>query len=327
MNSSVVCYLTDRGYLFPTFMSAVQARSAASKNSDVVVFSTNNDERLNDVFAAACQAEGIQYRAVGAQLTQRLDQLERDNPSHFSHRIPATTFGRLFLYDVLPAHYDSFLYIDSDTQVVDSLDPLLNFAVPDGKFLAARDYCSLLLAKGTRDLTPFPEHVDRLRLTTAERRNYFNAGVLRANRKDWQSLAAAALEFYLKHPELCSPFHDQGALNGACRSSHVLMSTRWNMPRPLMHLNVSGIRPAIVHFMAAPKPWHGGFYPWGRRYYACYLELAQRHPSLAAYLPRLTLARALGYAAKTTKNALIDLKHKATEQRVLDAESRLTFAI
>lgn len=318
MASTAVCYVTDKAYLFPTLMSAVQARHFASRDlADIFIFSTCSDERVNGLFAEACRKEDIQFRAVGRQMQERLDQINRDNPEDFSQRISVTAFGRLFLDDLLPSSYEQLLYLDGDTQIVSSLDPLLTFDVPPGKFLAARDYCALANTAETDDA--FRDHLDRQQLPPDARDNYFNSGVIRAGRQSWAKIADNAIAYYLRFPERCHPYHDQGALNGSGHSSHMVMSARWNFPRQFQHLDTAALNPVVYHFMANPKPWHGHFHPWSRQQSQCYVDLARRHPDIAEFWPRLSLLRRAGYTFKSIMRRLTG--SEGLNQTIVDTEA------
>ncbi len=126
-----IVYTTDPTYLFPTLVSAMQAHLFSSRQkADVAVFCLHLDPATNAVFAPICAREGI-----------HLIPLESDVVEGQSAMI-----ARLFLTRFVPAHYTDYLYLDGDIHILDSLDPLLEFEVPDGCFLAANDPMTFLLA-------------------------------------------------------------------------------------------------------------------------------------------------------------------------------------
>lgn len=320
MTTTAVCYITDRNYLFPTLMSAIQARGHTTPGlADVLVFCTDADERTFDAFAAAYASEGIRLRRIDETSAALCEEIRAASPQTFAGRYSISIFGRLFLHALLPATYTDFLYIDGDTQISDSLDPLLRQQVPPGKFYAGRDYCSIVAP--VRRYADFEAHLDRLGLQGMARTRYFNSGVIRSTRESWRAIAEAALAYYVERPARCEPFADQGALNGACRGAHLLMSSRWNFPRHFLHLRTSDLRPAICHFMACPKPWQGVFHPWRREQHACYGALLREQPQLRRYVPALPAMKGFAYKVRSIRDRARDMRTAAAEQSLIDAEA------
>jgi hypothetical protein len=56
------------------------------------------------------------------------------------------------------------------------------------------------------------------------------------------------------------------------------------------------IRPAVLHFMARPKPWDGTFPPWSAAQVRPYAEMRALWPDLAATLAPMPPARWARYA-------------------------------
>jgi lipopolysaccharide biosynthesis glycosyltransferase len=168
--------------------------------------------------------------------------------------------------------------------------------------MAARDYGTIMAPFNLAFQGAVSEHHDRLGLSLSQRRNYLNSGVIRADRYSWATLSEAAIEFFMRNPDACEPFHDQGALNGACIEALVPISIRWNFPRQFMHLHLEGaVKPAIYHFMAHPKPWHGSFLPWGRHHSRPYRNAVVKYPHIRDLHHKLGGVRSAAYALKTTK--------------------------
>src|ERR1700692_4824640 len=96
-----ICYTSDPSYLLPTFVSAVQARAAASvEKADVVIISFGADAATERAFKNACDAEGIRFFPAA---TERIDGA-------------TALYARLFLARLVPEDYQHLLYIDGDTQ-------------------------------------------------------------------------------------------------------------------------------------------------------------------------------------------------------------------
>lgn len=298
MKNSCICYVTDNNYLFITLSSAIQARRKTSSEVDVVLLSISPNP-ASDSYRRICDAEGILFLDVAQRAGTALrDALGDSYQTGFSGRISAATLVRLIISDFMTKQYDRLLYIDGDTQIYESLDPLLAQPLPKGKFLAARDYTSVARHAGLDVPARYTPDYDRLGLPASRRNQYFNAGVILADYDDWKILGRRALTYFVENKDL--KFHDQDALNGACWQQHMLLSSRWNFPRQFMHLRRRlDYRPEIIHFMSNPKPWHGAILPWGRAEYRVYRDLIGQYPELSGDIPTLSFLRLNAYRVKS----------------------------
>ena len=134
-----VVYTTDRKYLFPTLVSAMQARQHASiDQADVMIMGFGLEDEARGIFLPVCQSENIILSEMDSSLIEHQDAM----------------LARFFLHRLIPPQYRQCLYLDGDVQVLGSLDPLLNADVPDGHFLAANDPMTfqLVARSGPSDL-------------------------------------------------------------------------------------------------------------------------------------------------------------------------------
>ncbi|WP_238314019.1 glycosyltransferase family 8 protein [Methylobacterium crusticola] len=308
--------MTDRNYLFITLVSAIQARrNISSPSTDVIILSIDGGPR-DETYRRVCDQEGIVFLDVAAHAEAVLRSALGDAyRTGFSGRISAATLVRLVISEFVPGHYQRMLYIDGDTQIYASLDPLLQQDIPVGKFFAARDYMSVMRRAGLSIPEKFSPDFDRLGLPPARRDSYFNAGVILSGFEDWKRIGKTALDYFVASGTL--KFHDQDALNGACWEQHLLLASRWNFPRQFMHLRpLLRDRPDIIHFMANPKPWHGAILPWGTREHRAYTEVVRRHPALAGDIPRLSALRLNAYRVKSTYYHLRGQLDRAQNRRI-----------
>lgn len=302
-----VCYISDQKYLLPTFLSAQQARSHTSRAIDVLIYVANADQRALGAFGAAARKEGIILLPMPEEIVDTIRHSLGHKDDHFSGRIPPLSAARLLLHRFLPQRYTDFLYIDGDTQICAGLDPLAGCTMPEGKFYGARDYGAIMACAGI--VSPeFRAHTARLGLSEERALNYVNSGVLRSSTRTWTDIGERTFEFFVRRSDLCHPYHEQGALNGAAGDAHVLISSRWNSPRQLMPLlKTPYSNAAIVHYMACPKPWQGTFYPWRRDEHLAYLGLVRRHPEIADYLYGLSHFHFAGYKARSMRTRILEL--------------------
>lgn len=260
-------------------MSAIQARTYSSRSvADVVIYYFDAGPQAEEDFGNICRRQDIGFVRVG------LDVIERSQ----------TTYARLFLDRFVPAHYTQLLYVDSDTQIVGSLDPLIRADVPPGHFLAAADCVAFLTDKVARRSKWMRGYLDRIGCQNVG--NYFNAGVLRINRTGWTALATQAHAFCRSLPPEFNRFWDQDGLNAVAGSARLPMSLKWNFPIFMRNCRVEEqVKPIIYHFSSSPKPWNGNFPPWNQKATLPYVELIRRYPVLSQYVPLFSRKRKLKY--------------------------------
>lgn len=271
-----ICLATDAGYLVPALVAAAQARRWSSPQlAEVFLLGFGLDRRALAAAEPVCAEAGVRLLPVPAG-----DPL----------------MARLLLDSLVPAQFAEFLQLDCDVQVVSSLDRLLAAPVPAGRVRAALDPMALLVRAGGRDGARMQARMQAAGVAPADCVDYFNAGVLHIARDGWAAIEAKALALFRATPP-GQPFPDQDALNIAAAGRTEPLSLAWNFPIFLRNAGLHrAIQPAVLHFMARPKPWQGSFPPWSATEMRPYSELLGRHPALAAYLAPMPWLRWLRYA-------------------------------
>ncbi|QHN02177.1 glycosyl transferase family 8 [Granulicella sp. WH15] len=285
-----IAYTTDSTYLFPTFVSAVQARQFSSPGkADVVIFCFDMTAEAEAAFAPACDREGVRLIPVSSAL------LEGES----------IMLARLFLNDFAPAEYSQYLYIDGDTQIGGSLDPLIDAEVPAGHFMAANDPMTFLLADNGPMSKDLNAHLASIGLTPEQGFSYFNSGVLRINRDGWESMGADSWNHFRQHGK--PRFPDQDSLNVVAGSRRLPMSLAWNFPIFMRNSRVEGrIQPRITHFMSSPKPWHGSFAPWTSAAVEPYKAALSRYPELTKFNMTMSLRSRAFYQLQQRRKQVLE---------------------
>lgn len=208
-----------------------------------------------DTLAAFCRriGVGIDFRDVGGP---RFDNLLATS------RVPTLCWYRTCLDEFLP-QLDRVLYLDTDIVATESLQTLFDMDMGDALVGVVNDYLAALA---------FPEVAQRIGIAY---RDYFNSGVMLLNLKAIR--AAGGGERILQiardnHERLHFP--DQDALNLALGPRCKWLDPRWNFP-PLAYryfehfkgnpqidalpacreVRRPDFKPALLHFLAHPKPW------------------------------------------------------------------------
>ncbi len=274
-----ICLTTDLGYLFPTFACAVWLREqVAAAQADVTIIGIGLATAALAAIGPACEALGIALLPI---------------PSSRIGDAPAM-LARLFLADILPPHITRFLYLDGDVHCPGPLAALLAHRPSPTHFLAARDPLAFVLPGRDRFAARTAAYMAAIGLSRAEGEQYFNSGVILADREGWAPIGREAWRL-LSTRAAATRFIDQDVLNLAGRGHHQPLSLAWNFPVFMRNARLEAVvRPHIVHFMSNPKPWHGAFPPWTAAEHAAYTAVLRRFPAIAPYrLAAMTLPQRL----------------------------------
>ena len=305
-----VCYCTDRSYLFPTLVSALQARAHATPQvADIIIVCFDVDAATISIAQSICNKNNIiLFSKSGADI---------DNT-------PAM-LGRLYLDEILPENYKNILYIDGDTQIKSSLNEFLSCTPPEGRFFASADPMVFLLEDHSKEGESVRKHFQEIGLTPEQSRQYFNTGVLYFNRSAWAVIAEKARTI-IRSQNTMSRFPDQDILNIVGIERALPMSLSWNFPVFLHNARLeSTIQPKIVHYMSQPKPWDGIFQPWQASDYAPYPAFVAAYPEFSGLWKRSSLSRKLRYFAQQHYKLFCETRkwgHGAVHALVLDYEAK-----
>lgn len=298
MSQQCIVYITDRNYAFPTFLSAIQARKFAQHDTDVLVLMSEKIEDFPDL-KALLNEDGVLLIDSSEALSNSLAKLD---DTYFQKAISKTAMGRLLLPEILPHQYQKIIYLDGDTQVWGSLQALEDCDVPKGQFLAAPDYLSIEQYLNGETLP-----------------RYFNSGILKFNRDGWIGQEAFDLYIDLTRKKTRMKFHDQEVLNRLGKDKLIYINSKWNFPKQYLHLLTPEMQqPAIVHFMANPKPWHGAYHPWTKNEYSSYQALKAKSPVLEKYYPKISSSRKLVYRYRSIKSSLFAKLDPNQQKRMAD---------
>jgi lipopolysaccharide biosynthesis glycosyltransferase len=169
-------------------------------------------------------------------------------------QMPATTYSRLLLADLLPPSVQRVLWLDCDLLVLGNLAELWTSSLGGACIGAVRDPFIPCLGSrlGLRGL-------DQLGLPADV--PYFNAGVLLIDLRRWRSseVGPRAMEFLRRYRDRVF-YQDQAALNAVLSGCWTELDSRWN--RAVSGAGAAdgggdGREPAagILHFCGSLKPW------------------------------------------------------------------------
>lgn len=188
--------------------------------------------------------------------------------THF--HISVETYYRLLMQDIMK-HYDKVLYIDSDLVVLDDLAKLYHTDMEGWCLAAVRD---IDMAGNYHGKDPARKDYFRTVLTIANPYDYFNAGVLVMNLKEFRKhyTTKSILDTIAKHEWL---YMDQDILNYMCEGRVKYLDMSWNVVMNWQNENESRMEvmvcaphqlyldymasrkhPRIAHYAGFQKPWN-----------------------------------------------------------------------
>lgn len=181
---------------------------------------------------------------------------------HANERLPLLCWYRTCLAELLP-ELDRVLYLDTDIIVSEPLDALYDMEMGNNLAAVVNDHLAAIA---------FPEVAKRVEIPYE---NYFNSGVMLLNLKAIRAAGGGERVLKIARDNIERLyFPDQDALNLAFGPRSILLDPRWNFPpityRYFEHYRGNpfidslpacrrvvepSFRPAILHFLAQPKPW------------------------------------------------------------------------
>ena len=290
MTEACICYSTDKNYLLPSLLSAIQARRFLSPERAVLVFLLGKDDAVARSCEAICTTYGIGFRVVAPG--------EVDNQ-------PAS-FARHYLDRLLDPKFTDIIHVDGDTQIAGSLDPLLEAPLAPGQVLATPDPMAVISEDDGRLGRATRAYFRSIGIADDQCGRYFNSGVYRVHRTDLKEIGRECVRLCRQNGNRFR-FREQDAFNLAFGRSVRLISFKWNFPVFFANGGYDEtIRPHLLHYMSNPRPWQGAFLPWGQPAHRVYLDLVRTHPELAGHLKPLRGVSAAKYQWQQRYKRLVE---------------------
>ena len=223
-------------------------------------------------------------------------------------RFSRAVFRRLFLDQILPAHFERIVSVDSDMLIVrDGLKRLESFDLGGRPLAAAYDMIFLMDFKGDALARRFQR--SRRSLGLALDTPYFNAGLIAIDRAAWRAeKVTERVTQALRDDPKRFPFMEQDALNATLKGNFAPLSPRFNFMGDFFLLDLERrLEPMVLHFVNAPKPWELGSWKGEARF-------AETYRDWFAASPWPDLARAPAEAAVAADPPAADAAEKGFRQ-------------
>jgi len=243
------CFTPDRAFFAPA-LRAIASMVEAEPDVEREIF-------------LICEPDDVPagFDALPAPLRQRITLMTLDFKRFDLNlagkgRFSRAVFRRLFLDDILPAHFERIVTVDSDMLIVrPGLERLESLDLGRKPLAAAYDMIFLMDFKGDALSRRFQR--SRRALGLAIDTPYFNAGLMTIDRAAWRAakLTERVTQALRDHPERY-PFMEQDALNAALKGDFAPLSPRFNFMGDFFLIDLERrLEPIVLHFVNAPKPW------------------------------------------------------------------------
>lgn len=238
-----IFFAVDDGYV-PFLAVALQSLiENSSKNyyySIKILYTNINEENKKKIIKYEKENIKIEFVDLNYYIDKIKDKL------YTRDYYTKTTYFRLFIPDLYP-QYDKVLYLDSDIVVLGDIAQLYNTNVKGNLVAAIPD-------DSVQTIDEFGEYVEKV-VGVADRKNYFNAGILLMNLDEFRKINFQSKFLYLLETVKFSVAQDQDYLNRLCKGRVTLVDRTWNrMPIKVDGINEENIK--LIHYNLTYKPWH-----------------------------------------------------------------------
>lgn len=270
----VITFVSDRGYVGQALIAASQlaAQPDVVAIADIIIYLIDipPDEQVEIQAALGSAHFNFMFLDSRRFLTDSADRLPEIH-------CPRSTLGRLVVDAEIPAQYDTVIYMDGDIQIIGPVAPLIARECEDGMVYAGIDR----LDNGGKYANP-PSYLQGIGIAHVSQ--YFNAGIMMANRATWRRVTEKALRFLAENPERCKHL-DQSALNAVVGPHRRILSPEYNYTTWFRHADRRRqITPRIIHFTGPLKPWNTTKGPWNPKCRQVYVDFLAQYPYFSRYL-------------------------------------------
>jgi len=278
LKDRAIFFTADRRFIVPTLVAAKQIHRQADVMTltDILIFLVDfNDHDLTLIQRNFAHTGLIFIPTSSSRYTLP------ENASYRLTHVPASALARLTVGPDIPEQYKHLIYMDGDIQIVGSLLDLVTCDVPDNRLLAAADRPYVKIREKDKTAAETRHYLSEINVRTPE--HYFNSGIMACTRSTWLDISQAALEYFFSHSEKCR-FHDQSALNAVTQDRYLAMSPKYNCVSTYTESGMtSAVKPAIIHFTGAQKPWFAKSRPFKGRFIKTYKDFLATYPDLKAF--------------------------------------------
>ena len=244
-----VCVCFDDQFAFHGTMAVLSAAWSLPKeiNLRAYIVDTGVKEETAEMVRRILEEASVEYTWLAPDL-EVLKRLPLPESTWLNH----STFARLLLPELLPAEVERFLYLDSDTIVLDDIRKLLTIDMEGAIVMACECGFYSPISKCAS-----PDVHRMLGMNDCDK--YFNAGILVFDCKAWRDnrTRTKTIDLILQYGSLFK-HADQDALNITLRGKWKAIEQRWNVTSIFFDRSNGFFpklteNPAIIHY-TGPNP-------------------------------------------------------------------------
>lgn len=245
MNSSnkniiPIFYAIDKNYLpyLAVSLSSLKDNIKSNYIYKVYILHSNVSKEEQEVILSY---NSLNFHVSFINISDRLHEINSD--IKLRDYYTNTTYYRIFIADLF-LEYDKAIYLDSDTIVLNDIADLYNYDIDNYLVGAINDQV-------VNTSPVFSKY--SLEVLGIDSNEYFNAGVLLINLKEFRNINfykifCSLLKIYKFHVA-----QDQDYLNVICKNRVKLLPISWNI-MPTCNNNIK--EPNLIHYNLTAKPWH-----------------------------------------------------------------------
>lgn len=276
-----IAWGVDQNFMFG---AAVSMTSVLLKNKGLAIHCHLLTDYIDDDYLARTKELAQQYQATITVYLMDADELKAlPSGNAWSY----ATYFRFIAFEYLSEKIDSLLYIDADVICKGSLKELSD--------LALEGHIAVVI----RDVADSRQGAAKRLNNNAFANDYFNAGVIYANLKEWKErhCLETALQMLMDKNNHFA-FLDQDVLNIIFQGNVIFLSRDYDeiygIKQELKHRDITLYKKFItdktvlIHYVGVTKPWHSwANYPSAEYFKKIYLESPWRDvPLLGARTPK-----------------------------------------
>lgn len=240
----------DKNYIPPLEVMLV---SMGESNREVdsldiyVAHSNLTDEEMQPLENAAGRFENMHIHSLKVS-----DSYFDDTP--VIERLPKESFYRLIAFDILPQEVERCIYLDPDTYILRSLQPLYDMEMGD-----------CFIAAGSHTYS-WVEKLNHVRLKMGKGTKYINSGIMLMDLKKMREYASVEMVMKYLDENIQKLFlGDQDAMNGLFWEYTMDLDIKlYNMDEKTLkrydiHADWAKENTVIVHYNGKYKPWLEGY--------------------------------------------------------------------
>lgn len=238
MKKMNVVYCCDDGFV-DIFCTSISSLIINNYDNDISIFLINNNISEAKIRRIRQYVSGYSNVDISILPFPDLELIFSNGITFDKKHLSISTYGRLFVGQIIPKSIDKILYLDCDTIICTDISELFCLDLED-KIVGGVDDCKSF----------------RYRRVLGLKKNdfYINAGVLLINLKKWREMdCEKRLIKYINYHKGIVQFEDQGAINATLNNEIMMIPMKYNAMTHIYDLSYEELlffrRPVFTQYL------------------------------------------------------------------------------